>query len=488
MTASSRGFAQLRGRLWNYANNPLTVIGTILTTISGLLILTLAVVEAAGGIRNPYVAGFAYLVLPPAFILGLLLVPLGMWRRRRRLIRTGATAGELDTYPRLDFNDPHVRKVASVVIVLTAVNVIIIGSASYLGIEHMETVEFCGETCHSVMHPEHIAYQNSAHSRVACVQCHIGPGASWFVRSKLDGLRQVWHTAMNTYHRPILTPLRTLRPARETCEACHWPSMHHGDKLRPFARFAEDEASTPAYSVMLIRTGGGTLDAGRHGGIHWWHIYSDNRIRYIAGDERRTSMRWVELTTADGKVTTFQRAGMEPPKPEEIAGQARVMDCIDCHNRPSHRYQNPAKALDEVLERNEALRTLPFFKKEALAILNARYPSHEAGGKGVREAIRARWAGPEATPERTALVAMAAEAVGAIYDRTFFPEMKTDWQTHPNHIGHDDFPGCFRCHDGDLNATDGSRAISGECENCHAFLVEEAAEKPDLAKLALSGS
>ncbi|NLH11627.1 MAG: cytochrome C [Holophagae bacterium] len=488
MTVGTHGKKPLWGRLWNYANNLLTVLGTLLTTISGVLILTLAVVELAGGIRNPYVAGFAYLILPPAFILGLLLIPLGMWRRRRRLLRTGATEGELDTYPRLDFNDPHLRKVASVIIALTVANGIIVGSASYLGIEHMETVEFCGETCHSVMHPEHIAYQNSAHSRVACVQCHIGPGASWFVRSKLDGLRQVWHTALNTYHRPILTPLRTLRPARETCEACHWPAMHHGDKLRAFARFAEDEASTPSYSVMLIRTGGGTLDAGRHGGIHWWHIYSDNRIRYLAGDDRRTTMRWVELTTPDGKVSTFQREGSEPPSQAEIASQARVMDCIDCHNRPSHRYQNPAKALDELCERNEVLRTLPFFKKEALAILTTPYPTHESGGRSVREAVRARWGGGGASPERAALVAKAAEGVGAIYDRTFFPEMKTDWQTHPNHIGHDDFPGCFRCHDGEMNAADGSRAITGECENCHVFLVEESPTKPDLATLTLAGS
>lgn len=486
MSSLPRSATRTFGRLWNYANNFWTIVGAILTTISALLLLTFALVEAVGGIRNPYIAGFAYLVLPAFFVLGLVLIPFGMWRRRRRLLRSGATAWELDAFPKLDFNDPQLRKVATIVIVLTAINGVILGAASYMGIEHMETVEFCGTSCHSVMHPEHTAYQNSAHSRVACVQCHIGPGASWFVRSKLDGLRQVWHTAMNTYHRPILTPLRTLRPARETCEACHWPAMHYGDKLRSFARFAEDETSTPAYSVMLIRTGGGALDAGRHGGIHWWHIYSDNRIRYLAADERRESISWAELRTADGKVTTFVRNGTEAPTPAEIEGGARVMDCIDCHNRPSHYYAPPAKAVDAILERHEELRTLPFFKREALKALTAPYPTHAAGVAGVRDALVAQYRSAEEAPERVALVARAADAVAAVYDRSFFPEMKTDWSTHPSHIGHDDFPGCFRCHDGEMQAAGGDRTITGECETCHAFLVQEAALKPDLARLAVS--
>ena len=166
-----------------------------------------------------------------------------MWRRRRRLLKEGATEVELAAYPKLDFNIPEVRKTAMTVIVLTAVNVVLLGAASFFAVEEMETVAFCGETCHTVMQPEFTAYQNSPHSRVACVDCHIGPGASWFVKSKLDGLRQVWHTALNTYSRPITSPIHTLRPARETCEQCHWPNKHHGDKLRIFSRYKTDETN-----------------------------------------------------------------------------------------------------------------------------------------------------------------------------------------------------------------------------------------------------
>jgi NapC/NirT cytochrome c family, N-terminal region len=236
MTTDTDDRRRFFGRLFNYANNAITIAGVVLTTLSGLLIVVFLVAQLWGGLKSPYIGLFAYVVLPAVFVLGLLEIPIGMWRRRRRLIQEGATEEELTTFPKLDFNDPHLRRVAIVVVVMTGLNAVILGAASFFAVEEMETVSFCGETCHTVMQPEYTAYQDSPHSRVACVNCHIGPGASWFVKSKLDGLRQVWHTAVGDYQRPITTPLHTLRPARETCEQCHWPNKHHGDKLRIFSR------------------------------------------------------------------------------------------------------------------------------------------------------------------------------------------------------------------------------------------------------------
>jgi hypothetical protein len=214
MTASTEDRKRFFGRLFNYANNGLTIAGVVLTTISALLIVVFLVAQMWGGLDNPYIGLFAYVVLPAIFVLGLIEIPIGMWRRRAKLVKSGATEAELTAFPRLDFNDPHTRRVAMIVIVMTTVNAVILGAASFRAVEEMETVAFCGETCHTIMQPEFTAYQDSPHSRVACVDCHIGPGASWFVRSKLDGLRQVWHTAVGTYQHPITTPLHTLRPAR----------------------------------------------------------------------------------------------------------------------------------------------------------------------------------------------------------------------------------------------------------------------------------
>ena len=482
----SAGKGKGRGRLFNLANNAITVAGFTLTTVSGLLILTFLIVNLLGGLRqSPYIGMFAFGVLPAVFVVGLLLMPVGMLLRQQRLARLGTAAQAIDAYPRLDFNDPRLRRIATIVLALTAINMVILGSTSFLAVEHTDTVAFCGETCHSVMQPEYTAYSDSPHSRVACVRCHIGPGASWFVRSKLDGLRQVWHTAMNTYHRPISTPLRTLRPARETCEQCHWPNKHHGDKLRVFARFRSDEANTPTYTAMTLKTGGGSLDLGTHGGIHWWHIYSDNRIRYVAADERREEIAWVELTTPDGEVRVYTRDGEDQLGTDVISREARIMDCIDCHNRPTHLFQTPERAVDSILERAGELRQLPWFKREAVRAIQGDYPSHSEGLRAVREAIldfyRSEY--PEVWADRASLAEGGADAAAEIYGRTVFPRMKTNWETHPNHIGHEDSPGCWRCHDGELATPSGEHVIPADCDTCHVFLVEDSPELPDLAAL-----
>lgn len=470
-------------RLFNFANNPLTIFGVVLTTLSGLMLLVFIAMQAFGGLRNPYLGIFAYLVLPAIFVLGLVLVPIGMWRRRRRLIAAGATAAEMETFPRLDFNDPALRRIMLLIIGLTAINATILGSSSFFAVHEMETVSFCGTTCHTVMQPEYTAYQESPHSRVACVDCHIGPGASWFVKSKLDGLRQVWHTVLGTYHRPIMTPLRTLRPARETCEQCHWPTKHHGDKLVSLARFSEDEANTPAYSVMLLKTGGGSLDAGQHGGIHWWHIEADNRIRYLASDERRQEIAWVELRLPDGTIRTYSRPDAKLPPPEELDARARVMDCIDCHNRPTHRFPTPDRAMDDVLENHPELRALPYYKKVAVGAIKGSYATREGGMEAVREAIVSAYRdggtpGPAPNPD---LVPGAADQAAEVYGSIVFPQMDTNWTTHPNDIGHDDFPGCWRCHDDEMATADGKHVIPQDCETCHVFIVEDSPTPPNLA-------
>ncbi len=471
------------GRVFNYANNPITIIGIGLTTLSALVIITFLVVELFGELENPYIGLFAYVAMPAVFVLGLTLIPVGMWRRRGALIAEGATETEKSRYPRLDFNDPKVRRGGIIIIGLTAVNAVIFGSSSFIAVEKMETVAFCGETCHTVMQPEFTAYQQSPHSRVACVECHIGPGASWFVKSKLDGLRQVWHTALDTYSRPVGTPLKTLRPARETCEQCHWPGKHHGDKLRVLVRHATDEKNTPSYTVMLLKTGGGNLDIGRHGGIHWWHIESDNVIRYVSGDDRRESVLWVELTTADGEVRTYSRPGEELPA--DVASQARTMDCIDCHNRPTHLFSTPPKALDWVLETHPEFLELPYFKKQAKTAIEAEYTTHSEGVAAVRESLVAYYRDeyPDVFAENSKLVEDGADLASRVFARISFPEMNTNWETHPNHIGHDDSPGCWRCHDDEMATADGKHVIPMDCENCHVFLVEDAPDRPDLAAL-----
>ncbi len=254
------------------------------------------------------------------------------------------------------------------------------------------------------------------------------------------------------------------------------------------ARYAKDEGNTPSYSAFLLKTGGGSLDIGRHGGIHWWHIEADNRIRYVAGDERREEILWVELTLPSGEVRTYARDGAELPPPEELERAARVMDCVDCHNRPTHAFPTPEKAIDWALETHPDLRDLPYFKREAAAAIRGEYPSRDQGIAAVRAAVAGYYQReqPALAASSAAEVARGAELAAEVYGRLVFPEMRTNWETHPNHIGHDDFPGCWRCHDDEMKTADGSRVIPQDCENCHVFLVEDEPTPPTFAE-ALGG-
>jgi hypothetical protein len=489
MSVLSKSASPNIARLANYARNPLTILGFGLTTLSGLTLIVFLMLEVVGQIDNPYTGLFGLGFLPVVFVCGLLLMPLGILRRRRELMRNGQPDESTAIYPKLDFNDPHLRRVALILAALTVVNVVVLATSSVVGLNFMDTPKFCGTVCHRVMRPEYTTYQNSPHSRVKCVQCHIGPGASWAVKSKFDGLRQVWKVMTGTYARPIPSPVHTLRPARDTCESCHWPAKHYGDKLRVVAHFAEDDKNSASFTALLLRTGGGAFGAGQpHGGIHWWHIYADNRIRYLATDRRRQEIAWVELTTPDGKRTEYTREGANRPPSDSIQESARVMDCIDCHNRPTHLFETPAKALDSVLQWQAEFRSLPFFKREAAKAVLATYPTHDEGVAAVRRSVADFYGKsyPDLAAREGKLVARAADEAAGVYDRTVFPEMNTSSKTHPNNIGHDDSPGCFRCHDGNMKESKGDRVIPNDCDTCHAILVDGSPSEPDLGQLVLA--
>ena len=488
MTILPKSLSPALARLAAYAKNPLTAVGFGLTTLSGIGLLVFLILEGLGLVENPYVGLLGLAFLPGGFVGGLLAMPVGIFLRRRKLRKRGVLATDVPLWPRLDFNDGHIRRAFLIVLGLTVVNAILLATSSAVAVEFMDSPKFCGTICHKVMQPEYTAYQNSPHSRVKCVQCHIGPGASFMVRSKFDGLRQVWKVMLGTYAHPIASPVHTLRPARDTCEGCHWPAKHYGDKLHLIGRFADDEKNTPSFTALLLKTGGGARAAGQqHGGIHWWHIYADNRIRYLATDKRRQEMAWVELTTADGKQTEFLREGAKPPASAAIAAEARLMDCIDCHNRPTHLFESPARETDAVLQRQAELRALPFYKREVVKAAQASYATHEQGVAGVREAIRGFYqkSYPDLAAGQAVLVARGAEEAARVYDRTVFPQMNTNSKTHPTNIGHDESPGCFRCHDGNMKNAKTGETIPNDCETCHGILVDGATAEPDLTKLAI---
>jgi nitrate/TMAO reductase-like tetraheme cytochrome c subunit len=464
--------------LYYLSQNTLSLIGVVLTTSSAVTLIGFWIYDfMLPGPPHPYVGILLFLILPAVFVFGLLLIPIGIFLRRKKL----REAGELPTiYPAIDLKTDMVRNSILFIACATILNIMIFGFASYQGVTYMDSTTFCGLTCHTVMAPEYSAYQNSPHSRVECVQCHIGPGAGWFVKSKLSGLRQVFAVTFKTYSRPIPSPVKYLRPARETCEQCHWPQRFSGDKFLLKTNYKDDEKNTALTTALILKIGGRTR-AGSVG-IHGRHLDEGSRIHYISIDEKRQVIPVVYYTDDQGKTIEFVSTDIKVTKEQLAKGEKRAMDCIDCHNRPTHAFELPENAVDLRIYRGAISPELPFIRKKAVELLKTDYPDRDTAKSRIEEGITSyyRTTYPEVYNTKRALVEQAADVVSAIYLRNIFPDMKVTWGVHPNNLGHNDFPGCFRCHDGSHTSADG-QTISNDCSACHNLLAVQE-ENPKVLK------
>ncbi|MFB3826990.1 MAG: cytochrome c3 family protein [Bryobacteraceae bacterium] len=456
------------------SNNWLSLIGVIVVTTATIFWLFLLPSTLGAEVHNPYMGILAFMAVPAFFFLGLGMIPLGIYLKQRRQHRTRLYPTD---FPPLTWQNKDLRRLALFVGVTTVVNLVIASQVAYGAVTYMDSVTFCGKTCHTVMQPEYTAYQNSPHARVECVACHIGPGASWFVRSKLSGVGQVFAVTFHTYETPIPTPVRNLRPARETCEACHWPEKYGEDRVRIINKFADDEQNTNTKTVLLMKIGGGN-----HGiGIHGTHLGPGVKIRYMPADESRQNIPWMEYTSP-GRRTVYAVANA---KTQGLP--IREMDCMDCHNRPSHTFELPERALDGAMNAGEVSAALPFMKKKAIEVLKKQYPSREAAVAQIPAEIdryyRENYAG--IYQERQAEVKRSANGVLAVWSRNIFPAMKVTWGIYPNNLGHTDFPGCFRCHDGAHTAPDGQNSVTQDCNACHNLLAMEEARPKVLTDLGI---
>jgi hypothetical protein len=454
--------------IYYLGQNAVTLTGAVITTSTALTIIGFWFYDIfLPGPPHPYVGLLVYLILPGIFVLGLLLIPIGIWIRRRSLRGSGTLP---QVFPAIDLHLPVVRRTLEYVLVATALNLLIVGTASYRGVEYMDSTNFCGKTCHTVMDPEYTAYQNSPHSRVACVECHIGPGAGWFVKSKLSGLRQVVAVTFHTYSRPIPSPVKVLRPARETCEQCHWPQRFTGDKFLVNTSYKEDEKNTPQTDVLLLKVGGRTSQGSV--GIHGHHLADNARIRYISTDFERQAIPAVYLTDESGKVTEFLSTDTKPTKEQLDKGEHRVMDCVDCHNRPTHAFDLPENAVDKQMSIGRISPELPYIRKKAVEVLKVNYSARDVAEQSIKEEInkfyRTNYA--QIYQTRRTLVEQSGQEIANIYLRNIFPDMRVTWGVHPNNLGHNDSPGCFRCHDGSHTSADG-RTITNDCSACHEVLA-----------------
>jgi len=459
-----------------FGNNPISLAGGAITTAAGITMIGYWLVEIFGRPNdNPYLGIIFFLLLPALFIGGLILIPVGLFLRRRKLRQAGQIPAE---FPKVDLNDRIFRHGLDIVLVATILNLLVVSVASYRGASYMDSPQFCGQSCH-VMHPEFTAYKIAAHSHVACVECHIGSGAEAYFSAKVNGTKQILEVTFDRHPTPIPSPVESLRPARYTCEGCHTPARFVGERLLVKSSFADDAQNSETQTVLVLHLGG--LDGLSHlTGIHGVHL---GHIEYVATDFSRTTIPWVERQNGDGSETVFTTlpAGSGVP-----AGERRVMDCIDCHNRAAHPFVTAEEALNQAMSDGPVSPELPWIHKEGLVLLQASYASQDEARVKIPQQLEAfyRSEHPEVLATKANLVKRAGEGLVTLYSQNVFPFMKLTWGTHPNHIGHMSYPGCFRCHDGNHTAKDGT-TIPQDCSTCHNLLAVDESKPKVLADLGI---
>jgi len=444
--------------------SPLGLMGVAITTISITLMIIGLLADIMGLIENPYAGIFTYLVLPAGMVIGLILIPIAAYLRRRQWFKYGVSRDHLQ----INLSDHRHRKFIIGFIVLTVINVTILAVVAYEGYHFTDSSYFCGMVCHQVMAPEYTAYQRSPHAKVVCVECHIGPGADWFVRAKISGLRQVIAVITDSYNKPIPAPVHQLRPARDTCEGCHWPEKFHGKRVKTFTHFSNSDQLHPEVNEISLHIGGHNPQSNVFEGIHW-HVSQDVQVKYLAVDEKRTQIAKVQVRRPDGSEDEFVKSDVEVPEGEQETW--RVMDCIDCHNRPTHVYFMPEERVDFGLLSKRINPEIPGIREDSLTTLIGPYESRDDARNKMETTLLQLQSKRDAklAQKYESDIKEAAAYLLETYLGNVWPDMKVDWGTYKGHLGHqyaDEGYGCFRCHDEEHVNKEGT-AISQDCGLCH---------------------
>jgi uncharacterized membrane protein YidH (DUF202 family) len=462
--------------------NMLTLIGASIAVVSFGLVLFLILLETMTGSPKPYMGIIAFVILPAIMIIGIAIAVVGIMREHR-LERLGKPHGL--HLPQIDMNKPSHRRAFTLFSVGTILLLLFSAFGSFKAYEHTDSDQFCGQTCHTVMEPEFTAYQFSPHARVGCVKCHIGPGADWFVRSKISGTYQVYAVTFDKYPRPIPTPIENLRPAQETCEQCHWPKHFYSEKQHTNTYFVSDEHNTKWTMNLLMKIGGGNIEAGPTSGIHW-HMNIAHEVTYAALDPQRQIIPWVRSKTPDGKETIYRNKEIEVNAESLKTASNRRMDCIDCHNRPTHIYHPGARSVNHVMSLGWIDPKLPNVKATVVGALETPYTTKQAAQDSIKLIIEEYYKTnyPDLSQSKKAEIERAVAETQKIYSRSYFPEMRVNWKKYPDNLGHMYYLGCFRCHDGKHVSEEG-KVLSRDCNTCHTILSQQF--ERDTLRLSLGG-
>ena len=450
--------------------NWVSITGFLIAINSIIVIILLFLFSMLSHENNSYMGLFNYIIVPAFMVIGLVLIPIGMSLKNIKLKRK---AGDTNKWPILDLNHKIQRTAVIRISIITFVLLVASAMGSYQAFHYTESVKFCGELCHKVMEPEYTAYQHSSHANVRCVECHVGEGAGWYVKSKLSGLYQVYSVLFKKYPTPIETPLHNLRPASETCERCHWPEKFYSQKLRNLRSYLADSLNTEWNTSLLMKIGPQFSAKGLSEGIHW-HINKGYKIEYIASTRDRESIPWVKLTDVKtGKVKIFMDEENPIDKKAMDTLEKRTMDCMDCHNRPSHKYLSPPNYIDNAMVSGLIPTNIPFIKMAAMEALKVPYNTKDTAHLMINKTVTEYYktGQPGVFTKDFDRITKAIAAIQKEYDQNAFPFMKVESSKYLDHIGHLESDGCFRCHS-DRHKTATGETISRSCDMCHSIMAQ----------------
>lgn len=474
---------RLLPRLWA---NWITLLGSVIAVVAAMTVGLFLLIDLIAPIKNAYTGGLVMVALPMLAAVGLLLVVAGLWIDRRRARRHGAPPRAVENAFAMALED---RSARNRVIFAAAVTLAIVGAVGWAAqgsMRFMDSPQFCGRSCHTVMQPQWDAFRRSPHAHVECVSCHIG--SSSYLNAKVNGVGQMWKVATRSYHKPVTMPVERLLSSKQTCEHCH-SARWVGNRLKLYPHFQPDRDNTPAFNALMLHVGGPNPRTGKWDGMHW-HANPDVEVRYQFLDEKRDKIGTIDVYAQRQRVASY----VLPGATGKVLG-VRTMDCVDCHNRPTHVFDaSPKAAIDRALGAGMLSAKVPFLAQVGAALL-ARADAPRDGAEAFfrREIVESyRREHPD-----VALVGHQADApakvLAELYRLNVYPALALGWGVYRSQLEHGDGTesvGCFRCHDNTHEArlADGSKKTLGQdCDSCHERIAvdEDPAKLDATSKLAL---
>ncbi len=460
-------------------NNKITKWGIIISVISFVVIIPLLVF--AGEVEEWSVAGILTFVgFTILWIIGLIMIPWGISKTEKK--------NSPDKKSRmLDLTNPAYKNAFYVFLSVLVVFLVVFTAGAYKSYHYIESEKFCGTTCHVTMEPEYVAHEKMAHANVKCADCHIGEGVTGFINSKIEASKEFIAIITNTVPHPIYANDDIEEVAKEACQQCHWSQKFVPDRKVHHVHFLRDEDNTQWNIDLTLHLASGNEPLGISKGVHW-HMNKDVKIEYVALDKNKQEIPWVRYTDLKtGKVTVFQNE--DEPLNKDAFDTLKVvqMTCVDCHNRPAHKFYPAETFINEAFVRGEIDRTLPEFKSAAVsAVSDEEYTNADTAKMMIRKQMLDFYEEnyPEVLEEKKDALNKSIDGLIHAFSQNVFPNMHVRWDKYYDNIGHMKSNGCFRCHDNN-HVAQNDEVIPKKCTTCHSI---DAQGTPGEMQYAKAGS